>query len=399
MTNESPFLLFKVECPVCKTINEFEQVKVGAYTEGGRDTDFCPQEIDWRFPKYQGYNPLVFFTATCSNCFYTRELTHRYKEWKSDTAYRTYQLPTIKTKHLEQLSTADSPVKMLGDVLDVQRYPNESAIIKMHLAVFDALLADHPTQLDIGRFYLRIAWVFRDLDKGGDPNQMIISGHVTDIEEKSRRLKQAFEAARERLDELARTVSSHFDGSGFTADTLSKMLQYRERYDSELIAFGETLTVLETQAENFMSFLYEYREAVLGETSGDGQAMFGYYRSFTDFLFRVKKLWNGVVTNEREALEQAIRYYKEAFTSGRDIAAGNQQIQASYLIAELSRRIGDFDGAKQYFTSTIKAGQEFIYQNRRDQSRTQLARKILELAIEQGRANLAAAKVLEANKG
>jgi len=132
---------------------------------------------------------------------------------------------------------------------------------------------------------------------------------------------------------------------------------------------------------------------------GDGQAKFGQYRSFTEFLLKVRKLWSGVVTNEREALEQAIRYYKEAFTSGRDIAAGNQQIQASYLIAELSRRIGDFDGAKQYFTSTIKAGQEFIYQNRRDQSRTQLARKILELAIEQGRANLAAAKAMEAGKG
>ena len=159
MTNESPFLLFKVECPVCKTINEFEQVRVGAYTEGGRDTDFCPQQIDWRYPKYQAYNPLVFFTATCSNCFYTRELTHRYKEWKNDNAYRTYQLPTIKTKHLEQLSTADSPIKMMGDTMDMQRFPNESAIIKLHLAIFDALLADHGLHAqagaDVGREQLR----------------------------------------------------------------------------------------------------------------------------------------------------------------------------------------------------------------------------------------------------
>lgn len=399
MTNESPFLLFKVECPVCKTINEFEQVRVGAYTEGGRDTDFCPQEIEWRYPKYQAYNPLVFFTATCSNCFYTRELTQRFKEWKTDNAYRAYQLPTIKTKHLEQLSTADSVIKMMGDSLDIQRYPNESAIIRIHLAIFDAFLADHPSHLDIGRFYLRIAWVFRDLDKGGDPSQMILSGHVTDIEEKAGRLQSAVGASRERLDELARAVSSHFDGSQFNADTMSKMLQFRERYNSELIAFGETLTVIEHQTEQFKSFLHEYREVLLGGAGGDGQAMFGSYRTFSEFLMKSRKLWSGVVTNEREALEQAIRFYKEAFTSGRDIAAGNQQIQASYLIAELSRRIGDFDGAKQYFTSTIKAGQEFIYENRRDQSRTQLARKILELAIEQGRTNLAAAKALESSKG
>jgi len=37
------------------------------------------------------------------------------------------------------------------------------------------------------------------------------------------------------------------------------------------------------------------------------------------------------------------------------------------------------------FNSTIKHGQEYIYQNRKDSSRTALARKILELAIEQGR--------------
>ncbi len=88
-------------------------------------------------------------------------------------------------------------------------------------------------------------------------------------------------------------------------------------------------------------------------------------------------------------MEKAIQYYIEALQDGRTIAPGNQQLQATYLIAELSRRIGDYDGAKQYFNSTIKYGQEFIYQNRQDQSRTALARKILELALEQGKVNLA----------
>jgi len=126
--------------------------------------------------------------------------------------------------------------------------------------------------------------------------------------------------------------------------------------------------------------------------SSQGQTSFGEHVSLAEFLIKLQPHWDGIVANEHEALEQSIRYYKEAFAGGREIDAGNQQIQASYLIAELSRRIGDYDGAKQYFTSTIKVGQEFIYQNRHDQSRTQLARKILELAIEQGRANLQAAK-------
>lgn len=394
MSGESPFLLFRVECPVCKTINEFEQVKVGAYVEGDRDTDFCPRDIEWRLPRYQGYNPLVFFTATCGNCYYTREFTNKYKDWKNDSAFRTRQLTTVKTKHLEQLSVADSVIKMLGDAIDSQRHPNESAILKLHLAIFDSLLSEHPSVLDIGRFYLRIAWVFRYLHRAVDSGHARLSGQVRDAEEKGRQLQELVERARKQLDNLAGAVSAHFDESQVSADLQSRMVTYRERYEDLLKQLESDIAAIEQHHDAFRVLLHEYREAVVGDLEGEKAEAFGQYRSFPEFLVKLQEHWNGVVSGEREALEQAISYYKKAFTSGHEIAAGNQQIQASYLIAELSRRIGDYDGAKQYFTSTIRAGQDFIYQNRHDQSRTVLARKILELAIEQGRANLEAARTV-----
>src|SRR3990172_4301697 len=114
MTNDSPFFHSRVECPICKTLNEFEAVKVGAYVESGRDADFCPTGIKWRYPRYQEYNPLVFFTATCSNCFYSREFNSSFKEWKNDNNFKTYRLRAVKDKHLEQLSGDDSTIKQLG---------------------------------------------------------------------------------------------------------------------------------------------------------------------------------------------------------------------------------------------------------------------------------------------
>jgi len=392
MANESPFLIFKVECPVCKTINEFEQIKVGAYVEGGRDTDFCPRDVQWRSPKYQAYNPLVFFTATCSNCFFTREFTNKYREWKTDTAFRTYQLKTLKTRHLEQLSVADSIVRKLGEAIDTTRYPNESAILKMHLAIFDALQVEHPSYLDVGRFYLRIAWVFRTLDSGGDPNFAVLSGLVRDIESKAARFESAIAETQQSLDGLAESVKAHFSVSNLTAELQSQMLAYRDRHDQHLTDLNQQISRTRDLHAAFKTMLNEYRDTLLGVRSSQGQPTFGEHASVSDFLLKLQPHWSGIVADEREAIEQSINYYKQAFAGGREIDAGNQQIQASYLIAELSRRIGDYDGAKQYFTSTIKAGQEFIYQNRHDQSRTQLARKILELAIEQGRANLQAAK-------
>jgi tetratricopeptide (TPR) repeat protein len=392
MPSESPFLIQKVECPVCKTINEFEQIKVGAYNEDGRDTDFCPRQIVWRYPKYQAYNPLVFFTATCSNCYYTREFTNKYREWKGDNAFRTLQLKTIKAKHLEELSVAESVVRQLGEAIDISRYPNESAIVKLLLAVFDAQLTEHPNNLDLGRFYLRIGWVFRHLGVGEDPNMTIVNGLMSDMEAKLADLESALTNSQQGLDDLAGAVKANYDAEQLPAGLQAQMLAYRDVFDSELAAMNESLQKLIERRGSFESALGEYRSEVIGSGATDGQAVFGKHASLAEFLMKLRSHWSGIVCSEREALEQAIRYYKEAFATGREIAAGNQQIQASYLIAELSRRIGDYDGAKQFFTSTIKTGQEFIYRNRRDQSRTVLARKILELAIEQGRINLKAAE-------
>ncbi len=392
MASESPFLVFKIECPICKTINEFEQVKVAAYTEGSRDTDFCPRDIEWRYPKYQAYNPLVFFTATCSNCFYTREFTNKYREWKSDNAFRTFQLKNIKVKHLEQLSVADSIVRQLGEAISSNRYPNETAILKLHLAIFDAQLADHPSNLDLGRYYLRIGWVFRTTGEGEDPNLVMLGGLIREIDNRFAGVQAATSNMQQALDELAGSIKAHFGVEQIPAELQSRMFSYRDRFDSGLAALNDPIQAALAKQDDFKSLLDEYRAAVLGGTTGEGQPAASEHASAGNFLMNLQHHWSGIVTNEREALEQAIHHYKEAFAGGRDIAAGNQQIQASYLIAELSRRIGDYDSAKQFFTSTIKAGQEFIYQNRRDQSRTVLARKILELAIEQGRANLKASK-------
>jgi uncharacterized protein (DUF2225 family) len=391
MASESPFLMSKVECPICKTINEFEQIKVGAYSEESRDSDFCPRDIRWRYPKYQMFNPLTFFTATCSNCFYTREFNNKYREWKNDNAYRTYRLKAVKPKHLEQLSMADSAVKRLGEAIDIQKYPNESAIIKLHLATLDEQLADHVNALDLGRFYLRIAWVFRYMDTSDDPNKLLLTSLLRELDTRYHALGDAVAAAQESFEAFRSSVGAQFESNQLSADVQSLMYAYRDRFNEQSSGMETDLDTTHNRLQQLTGLIHEYRLAVLGSDTGEGAKAFKSYTSFSDFL-RTLTGWNGIVANEREALEKAVQYYREAYANGRDIAPGTQQIQASYLIAELSRRIGEYDQARQFFTTTIKSGQEFIYENRRDQSRTALARKILELAIEQGRVNMAAAK-------
>lgn len=394
MSKDTPFFLSKVECPICKTINEYETIKVGAYVENERDSDFCPVEVTWRFPRYRGYNPLVFFTATCSNCFYTREFTNKYKEWKNDNQFRTYRLQTVKAKHLDRLATADSVIRGLGDAIDLSRYPNESAVLKLHLAVFDECLADHPDDLDLGRFYLRIGWVFRSLGKDENPSVQYLRGLMLELDKKFVTMKSNHGNCGSDADDFMSHLNSHFDNDKVPTDIQAQMLPYKEKLGEVVATVRQSFEQTRAQFESLSEMINEYKVVALGSNGEDGTGtQVGNAPSLVDFLLGVRAAWSGAVVDENEALEKAIYHYKQALENGRSIAKGNQQIQATYLIAELSRRIGDYDGAKQYFNSTIKHGQEFIYQNRRDQSRTALARKLLELAIEQGKMNLAASKV------
>lgn len=392
MSNQSPFLIFKVECPLCKTINEFELIRVGAYTDDGRDSDFSPRDIKWRYPRYQAYHPLAFFTAMCSHCYYTRELTNKFKDWKSDNQFRSYRLKSIKEGHLEQLSVADSVVKLLGSHVDISRYPNQSAILKLLLAIFDEQLPLHYNDLDVGRFYLRVGWVFREMDKGENPQLVSLRGIIHEVEKSVSSVGSSVDTLSNSTDQLSANVRSHYDSEMISSDLQTRMFSYKERFDTGLNALSAATTSAKEAFDTFRNLLDAYKADLLGSDGESSGNVFFKYPSFLDFLGELRNSWDGIVTSEREALEKAVIHYKKAFADGRNISPGNQQIQASYLIAELSRRIGDHDEAKQYFTSTIRSGQEFVYRHRNDQTKTALARKILELAIEQGRLNLEASR-------
>jgi len=388
MATDSPFYLTRLECPICKTLNEFETVRVGAYVEKGRDTDFCPTEIEWRYPRYQSSNPLAYFTATCSNCYYTREFNNSYKEWQNDGNFRTYRLKTVKEKHLEHLAESDSYVKRIGEAIDLANYPSESAILKLHLAVFDELLCDRPNQVDLGRFYLRIGWVFRRTADGNNPDSNFIQKSLREVDNRCGDMEHTVSQLRQEAQVYARHLAAHFETDQVSAQAKSQMLPFRDKFDAQLAELQNTFDQTEAGLAALQEQMNEYKAASIG-AAGAG---FGRFATFADFLHDLRGSWDGIVVDETEALRAAIEPYKKAFADGRSIAAGNQQIQASYLIAELSRRVGDYEEAKQYFNTTIKYGQEFIYKHRTDRSRTALARKLLELAIEQGRENMDALK-------
>jgi uncharacterized protein (DUF2225 family) len=389
MTKQSPFFLAKVECPVCKTINEFECIKVGAYLEHNHDTDFCPTNREWQDPKYQVFNPLLFFMATCSHCFYTREFRQSFKEWKSDTHFKTYHLKRVQMRHLEALAEESSVLRRLGETLEPVQSPFATAVCKFLLGIYDELLLERPRKLDLGRFFLRIAWLFRE--HYGRPEK--VADHsaffAKDIEKALIKIRHSRENLDASVENITRLVEDQFTqrsdwqrGEDFMTvhngfkDSLFAIAEIQKQLDDHLSTLGTHVQANKQLAGQIVSNLEA--EAV----------PYGGASSFENFLSELKSKWDFVPLSEDEALLQAIECYRDALESGHEIQPGNQQIQATYLIAELSRRVSRHAEAKQYFNNAIKLGQQFIFDNRGDNTRTALARKILELAVEQGKRNL-----------
>lgn len=395
MAMESPFFLTKVECPVCKTINEFENIKVGAYIEEDHDTDFCPTGRQWRNPKYEIYNPLLFFMATCENCLYTREFNQAFKDWKNDTAFRTYRLKPVQSRHLESLAVDGSVLKMLGQARDPQHNPFATAVTKFMIGIYDELLLEHPRKLDLGRFYLRIAWLYRE--NYGHTATVVaddLSHFAYDIEKAYAKLKQARDFLALNVNSIAQLVDDAFIKRGQAAAGNSEFMAVQDNFKSELARISELQSDLNNSI-NQMAQAVEKNSRLRLDSAPEqtrGAVAYGGFASFEEFIREVKARWEYAPINEQEALLYAIEFYKSALEDGHEIQPGNQQIQAMYLIAELSRRIGRNVEAKLYFNNTIKAGQQFVFDNRGDQTRTALARKIIDLAVAQGKSNLEASK-------
>ena len=85
------------------------------------------------------------------------------------------------------------------------------------------------------------------------------------------------------------------------------------------------------------------------------------------------------------AMSLSLQYYRQAYEGSREISGDNQKIQIAYMIGELARRVGQLPLAREFLSVAIRNGQEFIHQFRDDKAKTALARKILEIAVEQSR--------------
>jgi hypothetical protein len=377
---QEPLFYSQVECPVCKNVNEFENIKVGSFTESGRDTDFCPTGRTWQNPAYQKYDPLLFFMASCKKCHYTREFNADYKNWQKDSSFKTYRLKAIQEKHLSESLKEGSLIKLLGSHIDQNRFPFEAAVIKLLLGIYDEKLLDRPSKLDLGRFYLRIGWLFRTNGERLKGTVSGVSGFLFKLSRTVTGVNQILPDYTARLNEL-KTLLDHDFSLVFANMPQAETL--KTQAESIINEMSSSFRPIQQAGEKLAGlFAKAEKQLNVQEVSETG---FYEFASFSEFLLKAKQLWNEIPLSETEALLKARDYYQSAYETGDKISAGTGQIQAAYLIAELSRRAGHYENANSFFNQVIRTGRDIVNNRKGDASTVNYAKKLLETAMEQAR--------------
>ena len=160
-----PYRAYDVACPVCGNVNAQERLSWDAFRINAQEEDEHPKEIIWKNRAFSHTSPLQFFWASCATCFFTAEIDDKeFRTWEKDEAkYRSSFIEGIFDQHFAALQGPNSSLARLGHDIDPD-YPYESILDKFFLGIYSECMKKTPSARDLARFYLRLAWMYRDRD-------------------------------------------------------------------------------------------------------------------------------------------------------------------------------------------------------------------------------------------
>ncbi|HCR16465.1 MAG TPA: hypothetical protein DIU35_03195, partial [Candidatus Latescibacteria bacterium] len=157
--------MYTIVCPACNCENKFPRLKRDIYRTRNTEPDGHPLEVKWmvksEFPEW--LTPLNFFWGVCERCFYTGQLDDAdFRQWeKNSKKFLGMYHDGLLDNLAAQADTGQGPMKAIIKGL-VPEDPFGTAIAQFYLGIFSECLKTAPIAGNIARFYLRIAWLYRD---------------------------------------------------------------------------------------------------------------------------------------------------------------------------------------------------------------------------------------------
>ncbi len=172
MAKDTPFVGVKVKCPFCAVESTQRYIKSRMYKEEGIEEDSHVSVYTWENPEFGEVRPNFYYIWHCPNCHYCDE-----KEIFRGEDNSGGKLELIKEKLLIHSRMPNSIIANMGSNIhfDVDRYQVDSAILAHLLAIYaQELLSVNMRQYPkLARFYLRLAWLYREKSQLGLPDEKV----------------------------------------------------------------------------------------------------------------------------------------------------------------------------------------------------------------------------------
>ena len=157
---------YALKCGICETENTYFRLKRDIVNSAKQEGDGHALAYKWGKPGFDEVNPLDFYWGVCQKCSYAGELDDagfRQAE-RNIKQYREGIHPDGMRSLLTGISTGSGMgqalSKRLGDA-----DPLVVVVAQFHLGIYSQCLRQKPLPGNLARYYLRLAWIYRDAEK------------------------------------------------------------------------------------------------------------------------------------------------------------------------------------------------------------------------------------------
>ena len=160
----NPFVEVKVKCPVCEKVSPQYYVKSKLYQPVEIEKDHHVVKYNWNNEKFSDIKPENFYIWHCPHCHFADE--NEVFRGKIDRIWKG-KLELISHKILKASKDPEGFLVRIGKEVDYTELPisNDTAILTHVIACYiqeGFLSTNNRLPGKLGKFYLRLAWLYRE---------------------------------------------------------------------------------------------------------------------------------------------------------------------------------------------------------------------------------------------
>ncbi len=157
---------YVLKCGICETENEYFRLKRDIVQAAKTEGDGHALSYKWSKPGFDAVNPLDFYFGVCSKCTFTGELDDADFR-QAERNIKQYR-EGIHADGFRGLLTGMSTGSGIGQALSKRLGDPDPLVVvvaQFHLGIFCQCLRQKLVPGSIARYYLRLAWIYRDIEK------------------------------------------------------------------------------------------------------------------------------------------------------------------------------------------------------------------------------------------